>query len=196
MPMRGISPEGALYALWIVWYSSWLLSLFWTGRATARPDYRQHGPYQMMTTIGLVLLFGPPILQMTPDRLWPQNEALGWTIFGLTLLVFTFMWWARIEMGRLWSGYIAIGADHRVIDTGPFAIVRHPIYSGIIAAAFLMAAEQATPAAFGGALFLSLSFWMKAQLEEVFLRRELGPQDYDAYRRRVPMLVPFGPKSA
>jgi protein-S-isoprenylcysteine O-methyltransferase Ste14 len=37
---------------------------------------------------------------------------------------------------------------------------------------------------------------MKARLEERWLREELGPQDYDAYRRRVPMLVPFGPKAA
>jgi protein-S-isoprenylcysteine O-methyltransferase Ste14 len=42
----------------------------------------------------------------------------------------------------------------------------------------------------------ALAFWMKASLEEVFLRKSLGPQDYDAYRRRVPMLVPFGPKAA
>jgi protein-S-isoprenylcysteine O-methyltransferase Ste14 len=38
--------------------------------------------------------------------------------------------------------------------------------------------------------------WMKARLEERFLREELGADAYDSYRRRVPMLVPFGPKSA
>jgi protein-S-isoprenylcysteine O-methyltransferase Ste14 len=191
-----MNAQAALYTLWIVWYASWLLSLFWTNRTTARPDHRQHATYQIMTMAGLILLFGPPIAHMTVARLWPANETLGWTIFGLTFLVFAFCWWARIEMGRLWSGYIAIGADHHIIDSGPFAIVRHPIYTGIIAASFLMAAAQGTLAAFGGALLLSLSFWMKAQLEETFLRKELGPQDYDAYRRRVPMLVPFGPKAA
>ena len=192
----GISSQGALYTLWIVWYASWLLSLFWTGRAAARPDFRQHAPYQIMTMIGLLLLYGPPIAQMTPDRLWPQNETIGWAIFGISFLAFAFCWWARIEMGRLWSGYIALSADHRVIDTGPFAFVRHPIYTGVIAASFLMAAGQATPAAFGGAVFLALALWMKAQLEETFLRKELGPEGYDAYRRRVPMLLPFGPKMA
>ena len=191
-----MNAQAALYTLWIVWYASWLLSLFWTARTTARPDHRQHAAYQIMSMIALILLFGPPIAQMTPERLWPSNETLGWAIFALTVLTFAFLWWARIEMGRLWSGTIAMGAHHRVIDTGPFAIVRHPIYSGIIAAGFLMAAEQATLVAFGGAVFLAISFWMKAQLEEAFLREELGPQDYDAYRRRVPMLVPFGPKAS
>jgi protein-S-isoprenylcysteine O-methyltransferase Ste14 len=191
-----MNAQAALYTLWIVWYASWLLSVFWTNRSTTRPDYRQHAAYQIMTMVGLILLFGPPVAQIAVARLWPANEAFGWIMFGLTFLTFAFMWWARIEMGRLWSGYIAIGADHRVIDSGPFAIVRHPIYTGIIVASFLMAAAQGTLAAFGGALLLSLSFCMKAQLEETFLRKELGPQDYDAYRRRVPMLVPFGPKAA
>jgi protein-S-isoprenylcysteine O-methyltransferase Ste14 len=190
-----MNAQAALYTLWIVWYASWLLSLFWTARTTARPDHRQHAAYQIISLIALILLFGPPIAQMTPERLWPPNETLGWVIFGLTFLAFAFLWWARIEMGRLWSGTIAMGDNHRVIDTGPFASVRHPIYSGIIAAGFLMAAGQATLAAFAGATLLAISFWMKAQLEEAFLRQELGPQDYDAYRRRVPMLVPFGPKA-
>jgi protein-S-isoprenylcysteine O-methyltransferase Ste14 len=43
---------------------------------------------------------------------------------------------------------------------------------------------------------MTLGFWIKARLEERFLRAELGAKDYDAYRRRVPMLVPFGPKAA
>ena len=52
---------------------------------------------------------------------------------------------------------------------------------------------KATPAAFLGAGLMTAGFWLKAEIEEAFLRRELGPQAYDAYRKRVPMLVPFFP---
>ncbi|HEY2032907.1 MAG TPA: hypothetical protein VGH02_04405, partial [Rhizomicrobium sp.] len=52
-----------------------------------------------------------------------------------------------------------------------------------------------TPHAYIGALLLIIGYWLKARLEERWLREELGSQDYDAYRRRVPMLVPFGPKA-
>jgi protein-S-isoprenylcysteine O-methyltransferase Ste14 len=128
--------------------------------------------------------------------MWTTSEWAGWIIFGLTALIFLFCWWARIVMGKLWNGLISRNAHHRIIDTGPFAIVRHPIYSGIIAAAFLVAVELGTAVAFAGAAMLALAFWIKASLEEKFLRQELGPQAYDAYRRRVPMLVPFGPKAA
>jgi protein-S-isoprenylcysteine O-methyltransferase Ste14 len=47
-----------------------------------------------------------------------------------------------------------------------------------------------------GAAALTVGYWIKARLEEGFLRQELGTETYDAYRRRVPMLVPFGPKAA
>jgi protein-S-isoprenylcysteine O-methyltransferase Ste14 len=47
-----------------------------------------------------------------------------------------------------------------------------------------------------GAICLNVGYWLKARLEERFLREELGADTYDSYRRRVPMLMPFGPKSA
>jgi protein-S-isoprenylcysteine O-methyltransferase Ste14 len=45
------------------------------------------------------------------------------------------------------------------------------------------------------ALLITLAFWLKARLEERWLSEELGPDEYQAYRRRVPMLLPFGPRA-
>jgi protein-S-isoprenylcysteine O-methyltransferase Ste14 len=189
-------PEHALYWLWGVWYASWLLSLFWAGQPSVRLRAWSHAIYQLPTMAGLFLLFGPPFEGLSPYRLWSVSDDFGWWLFGLTALTFAFCWWARLTMGKLWSGYVARNADHRVVDTGPFAIVRHPIYSGVIFAAFLMAVDLGTAPALAGAAFFALAFWLKARIEERFLMRELGPEPYAAYRRRVPMLVPFGPKSA
>jgi protein-S-isoprenylcysteine O-methyltransferase Ste14 len=47
-----------------------------------------------------------------------------------------------------------------------------------------------------GTLCLVVGYWLKARMEENFLRQELGAEAYDSYRRRVPMLIPFGPKAA
>ena len=83
-----------------------------------------------------------------------------------------------------------------MIDTGPYAIVRHPIYTGLIAAIFATALVKGTLSGIAGALVMTFAFWIKARLEERFLREQLGPEDYNSYRRRVPMLVPFGPTPA
>ncbi len=106
---------------------------------------------------------------------------------------FGFAWWARIHLGQLWSAFVTRKADHRIVDTGPYGIVRHPIYTGIILAAIALAIVKGTLIAIGGALLAAFGFWVKARLEEGFLREQLGAEAYDAYRRRVPMLVPFGP---
>jgi protein-S-isoprenylcysteine O-methyltransferase Ste14 len=194
--MAHLDPGRALFWLWIIWYSTWLVTLFWAGKSSARPNWREHGPYQLATTLGILLLFLAPLWWPTAPRLLIASENLGWTLFGLTILCFAFCWWARITMGRLWNGLVGRTEDHRIVDSGPFAIVRHPIYTGIIIATWLLAAELGTLPAVAGAAMFALAFWMKARLEEGFLRKELDPAVYDSYRRRVPMLMPFGPKAA
>ncbi len=83
-------------------------------------------------------------------------------------------------------------SDHRIIDTGPYGIVRHPIYTGIILATIAVAVVKGTTLAVAGSMLGVLGYWwLKARLEEGFLREQLGPGAYDAYRRRVPMLIPF-----
>lgn len=187
-----MDPLHAIYWLWIVWYATWLASLVWTSRSAARPEWRAHWPYQFATMAGLALLFGPPMAGVRGPNLWTLGAPETWALFGAVFCGFAFCWWARIEMGRLWSGLIALSADHRVIDTGPFALVRHPIYSGIIFAALMTALAQGTVMALAGVAMFVLAFWMKARLEESFLRSELGAAAYDSYRRKVPMLLPFG----
>jgi protein-S-isoprenylcysteine O-methyltransferase Ste14 len=82
-------------------------------------------------------------------------------------------------------------ADHRVVDTGPYAIVRHPIYTGVIVAMAAVTAQHATAFAIAGMTIMTAGWWIKARLEERFLREQLGFAAYDAYASRVGMLVPF-----
>ncbi len=104
-----------------------------------------------------------------------------------------FCWWARIHLGALWSGRITRKEGHRVVDTGPYRLVRHPIYTGIDTAALALLVVKATPIALAGFVLIVWGYWIKARIEERFLREQLGAADYDAYRARTPMLVPFSP---
>ena len=96
--------------------------------------------------------------------------------------------------GQLWSGTITRKADHRIVDTGPCGLVRHPIYTGILLAGLATMLAQGSLPGIAAAVLLT-GLWMKARMEEAWLRSELGAEAYDAYRRRVPMLVPFGPRA-
>jgi protein-S-isoprenylcysteine O-methyltransferase Ste14 len=80
---------------------------------------------------------------------------------------------------------------HRVVDTGPYAIVRHPIYTGVITAALATMVLRGTQLAIAGAALLAIGYVLKGRLEERFLRAELGAEAYDAYARKTAMLIPF-----
>jgi protein-S-isoprenylcysteine O-methyltransferase Ste14 len=124
-------------------------------------------------------------------QIWQLNATLKWTLAALTAAGFWFAWWARIHLGRLWSDWLTKKAGHHVVDTGPYRLVRHPIYLGVIFAAFATAIEKGTSFALFGAAVLAFAFYTKARREERFLRLELGEDTYDAYARKTAMLVPF-----
>jgi protein-S-isoprenylcysteine O-methyltransferase Ste14 len=192
-----MTPQLALNYLWAIWFLSWIAAAFWSSRAAKRPAFGAELLYRVVTFAGAVLLFGFVSRSYHGKlHLWSFNETAGWILFAVCAAGFAFCWWARIHLGQLWSGWVSKKADHRIVDTGPYAIVRHPIYSGLILSVFATAALKGTATAIVGSAIMTLGFWIKARLEERFLRDELGPDSYDAYRRRVPMLVPFGPKAA
>lgn len=194
MKILGPDPLSACYTIWIVWFVSWWLAASWSGRTAARVNLAQQLPYRLVTIVGGYLLFGSTRHRIPGSlHLWTLPDSAGWAMAGLCVIGFAFAWWARLHLGKLWSAFVTRKAGHRIIDTGPYGIVRHPIYTGIILAALAVAILKGTAYAFAGFLIATFGFWMKARLEERFLREELGAEGYDAYRRRVPMLIPFWP---
>jgi protein-S-isoprenylcysteine O-methyltransferase Ste14 len=126
--------------------------------------------------------------------LWQTGNGGTYLLAGLTLAGTLFTWWARIHLGRFWSNAITRKEGHRVIDTGPYGLVRHPIYTGLIGAMLATGVAVATVTALLGALLIAFGLWQKARMEEGFLTAELGTDAYGPYCRRVPMLVPFLPQ--
>jgi protein-S-isoprenylcysteine O-methyltransferase Ste14 len=137
----------------------------------------------------LVLLFA--FSRSHATRLWRLDSAWQWALVGVAGLGFALCWWARLYMGRLWSASITRKEDHRLVDAGPYAMVRHPIYTGISLAAFATALQEGTLIALVGAGVLTWGWYVKARIEEGFLRTELGADAYNAYAARVAMLIPF-----
>jgi protein-S-isoprenylcysteine O-methyltransferase Ste14 len=196
-----MNAETAANILWPVWYVTWMAAVVFSAKTKTQMRTDMSGMHRMLAGFGSILLFFPAFrgrpahaatfLEWWTQKLWRAPAWTEWSLFALIVLAFAFCWWARLHLGRLWSGLVTLKEDHRVIDTGPYGLVRHPIYSGVIFAAAMTALLRASPASFLGLILFATGFSMTAAIEERFLREQLGEGAYDAYSRRVGMLVPM-----
>lgn len=186
--MTPSAPLVAAHLVWLAWGASWLAAARWRGRTIARAAAGPTRGWLLLVAIGFAALFGEPPARLHP--LYRLAPALGWALVLLAAGGCTFAWWARLHLGRLWSGGIVAREGHRVVESGPYALVRHPIYTGLLAGALALAILRATPFAIAGFVVLGVAFAGKARVEERFLEAQLGAAAYRGYRARVPMLVP------
>jgi protein-S-isoprenylcysteine O-methyltransferase Ste14 len=184
-----LTPQQFVPWLWAGWIVSWWLAAVVRNRTVARPTESSVG-YRVLPAIGAILLFVVRPSGTLSWLTWHSGAALGWTMVGVAVAGFAFTWWARIHLGRLWSANVTRKEHHRVVDSGPYRLVRHPIYTGIDVAAFATSAIAGSVVAVLGAAVMAYGFYYKARIEERFLTKELGA-DYAAYARRTPMLIPF-----
>jgi protein-S-isoprenylcysteine O-methyltransferase Ste14 len=110
--------------------------------------------------------------------------GLGVDAMGLFLAI-----WARRQLGRNWSGEITIKVDHQLIRSGPYRMLRHPIYTGLLAMYAGTALVTGERLAIIGLAMAAFAYWRKIQLEEANLNLAFGAE-YDAYRRETWALVP------
>ena len=189
-----LRPGMVIIALWAAFWISWLAAAAWSAKAESRVGMRGELAYRIVLIAGALALLPRAHGYHGPLRLWFVTLEEAWVCTGLLALGLIFSWWARIHLGALWSGWITRKTDHRVIDTGPYAIVRHPIYTGLLLAVYATAAAKGTILGLLGALLVTVGLWMKARLEERWLGEQLEPGAYHDYRRKVPMLIPFTPR--
>jgi protein-S-isoprenylcysteine O-methyltransferase Ste14 len=188
--MRLPGPDVLFNLLWGSWVLSWIVAALWSSRAVARPARGEIWLYRGAITLGFLLLtIGGR--HLWADRLWDVGYRGAQILALLTIPGLLFTWWARLHLGRLWSGTVTRKQNHHVVDTGPYALVRHPIYTGLIEACLVSAIAGGTVTSLAGFAIITFGFWLKASLEERFLIQELGAEAYGAYRQRVPMLLPI-----
>jgi protein-S-isoprenylcysteine O-methyltransferase Ste14 len=186
-----IQPSETFEVIWIAWFVSWMAASFWSGRTEKRATTQETWIYRAAIFTGAIMMapWAARLLGVKP--VWEVGTAGAYALIVLMLLGLCLTWWARIHLGHFWSSAITRKEQHRVIDTGPYAFARHPIYTGLITAVLATAVTETTLVALTGAMLITCGLWLKARAEERFLMVELGPDDYVAYCRRVPMLIPF-----
>jgi len=176
-----LTPEKVTWVVWLTWWGSWMAAALWSDRSVNRPAAQRQILYRVLAGIGTILLFGfYRVSPATELRVWRTPDGIAWAMVAVVLAGLLFTWWARIHLGRLWSSNVSRKADHHVVDSGPYGIVRHPIYTGIILATAATAVIRGTAGAWLGFAVMTLGWYIKARMEEAFLRDQLGAAQYGA----------------
>ena len=128
----------------------------------------------------------PPLNgRFLPLALWPVQLGLALTFAGLAFAI-----WARMLLGGNWSLDVTLKRDHELIVAGPYAFVRHPIYTGVLLALTGTALAVGEWRGVLAVVLAGAAYWRKLTIEEAVMRRQFG-ETYARYAERVPALVPF-----
>ena len=111
---------------------------------------------------------------------------------GLLMVIagLAFAVWARAHLGRNWSGTVTVKENHELVRSGPYGIVRHPIYTGLLLAILGTAIVVGEWRGLLALCFLTITFLLKLRREERFME-ESFPDTYPSYRAQVPALIPL-----
>lgn len=177
--------------VWGVLCAVWIVGMFKGKRALKRQSTASRSAQVGLMIAGYMLLankrfeLGWLAVRFVPDSEFTKVAGLLVAIAGTAFAI-----WARQTLGENWSARITLKVDHELIERGPYALVRHPIYTGILG-------TMAGTALFGGTLrgvcafALLLAGFVYKMTQEEKLMESSFPEAYPAYRRRVKALIPW-----
>ena len=137
----------------------------------------------------LILFSGGMRRGVLAARFLPMDPAIAYVGLAITIVGLGFAVWARFAIGRNWGGLITVQQDHKLMRTGPYGIVRHPIYSGFMLATLGTAIIISEIGGLVSVALIVISWGYKAWLEESFMIEQFGAE-YEDYRRDVKGLIP------
>jgi protein-S-isoprenylcysteine O-methyltransferase Ste14 len=186
------SPYAAPFAvLWLAWLAYWIIAARNVKPTRRREAYASRLGHTALTVLAAALLaFSRQPFEWLDASFLPETTVAYWLGLLMVAVGLAFAVWARVHLGRNWSGRVTVKEDHELIRSGPYGLVRHPIYTGMLFAILGTAiafGEWRGLIAFG---LLSLSLVLKLRMEERFMRETFGEQ-YVRYATATPALIPF-----
>jgi len=181
----------ATQALWAAWFVYWWWASKNVKQAQQAETTASRGLHLALLAFAFLILFSDAFrIGLMGRRLWPESPTLSGAGLGMTAAGLLFTIWARVHLGRYWSGEVQIKEGHRLIMTGPYALARHPIYTGFLLAILGSAVSLGEGRGLVIMAATLAAFWRKVRIEEAVLSEEFGGE-YAAYRGRTKALIPF-----
>jgi protein-S-isoprenylcysteine O-methyltransferase Ste14 len=177
--------------LWLLFVIYWAVAAAGVKRSAGGRSWRREIGLRLI----LILLIGS-VLKIRSLRLFlgqiqqdvSQSALLGWIGVALCLLGFVLAFSARRHLGRNWGMPMARKEDPQLVTTGPYAYVRHPIYTGLILA--MLGSAIAVNIVWLLLLVVVGAYFFYSARREETLMLQLFPEQYAAYRARTGMLLP------
>jgi protein-S-isoprenylcysteine O-methyltransferase Ste14 len=180
-------------ALWIVFLLYWLVSAIGVKRTAKSSGWWRGAAVRALIVAALVVALRLQLLRILVTQsarelaaVAPYFAPAGTALCALGLI---FAAWARVHLGRNWGYPMSLKEQPELVTSGPYAFVRHPMYTGIL---FAMLGSFFVE----GVLWLILLavfgvyFVYSATVEDRLMSHQF-PNDYPAYKKRTKLLIPF-----
>lgn len=188
--MRNLLSQQTLQCLWAAWIFYWFVSSLNVRRTVRRePTFRRWSTIAIMITAAALLGYTGLQLGVLQHRFVPENDEIRAVGLLLTMAGLGIAVWARVHLGQFWSARVTLKEGHELIQSGPYSLVRHPIYSGILIAVFGTALFIGEWRALLGVFLIWLGHTQKARREETLLSEQFG-EVFARYRQRTGALLP------
>ena len=175
---------------WIVLCAYWVVSALKTRRTFSQESLASRARFLLLEIVGYGLLFSDlGAIGLLGHRVLHRTYALAAIGAAFTWIGIAIALWARWHLGEYWSARITLKEDHELIRTGPYAHLRHPIYSGLTLAAIGGALAIDKWRGVAGVVFIVLGYWMKAKKEEALLAAQFG-EAFQEHCRHAGFLIP------
>ncbi|HAM51051.1 MAG TPA: hypothetical protein DCP92_10320 [Nitrospiraceae bacterium] len=179
---------------WAIFLIYWFLAAFSVKRTAEGRGLRRWGwRFPILAAVLLAIFIKKSRLfpkSAAEAILWQRTLAVGIASDLITLIGLIVALWARSTLGGNWSYDVVLKENHELIERGPYAYVRHPIYSGVLLMILGSAIISGRAGSFIVLAILFLGLWFKALQEEKLLAKHF-PEVYPKYKQRVKAFIPF-----
>lgn len=181
--------------------ASWLaFAVYWVITASnvkkdAEPKIWWHGRFFSLARLTLVIMLAflyPSIVKRIIDTSFLSPRDTITRVIGVVLTISGVLLsiWARSHLGKNWSSHPAVKENHELITSGPYRLLRHPIYAGMLAALLGSLLCSSNPFWFYFLIVMGVTIVYRVPVEEEIMMRTF-PETYPAYKKSTSALIPF-----